>query len=197
MLVNPLSNLFESPYHLLGDHVREGMVVLELGCGMGFFTIPLAHLVGKTGRVIAIDFKPKMMAVLASRSSAAGLSDRIEMRLCDRDRLNIEDLSGTADLALALYMAHENANPGRFFREVWKAMENEGKLLVMEPRGHITQREFEKTIAAAKEAGFIQIESLPDPKRRKAILEKVSAREVLGKLSRTDWKHGYQASHQS
>jgi hypothetical protein len=100
------------------------------------------------------------------------------------------------DLALALYMAYETANPGPFFREVWRALKNEGRLLVMEPRGHITQREFEKTLAAAKEAGFVQNESLPDPKRRKAILEKVSAREVLGKLSRTYWKHGDQASHQ-
>jgi ubiquinone/menaquinone biosynthesis C-methylase UbiE len=195
MLVNPLSNLFESPYKLLGDHVREGMVVLEPGCGMGFFTLPLARLVGETGRVIAIDLQPKLMAVLAARSSAAGLSDRIEMRLGAADRLNIQDLGGTVDLALALYMAYETANPGRFFREVWRALKNEGRLLVMEPRGHITQREFEKTIAAAKEAGFVQNESRPDPKRRKALLQKVSAREVQGELNRTDWKHGDQASH--
>jgi ubiquinone/menaquinone biosynthesis C-methylase UbiE len=115
----------------------------------------LDRLVGETGRVIAIDLQLKLMAVLAARSSATGLSDRIEMRLGAADRLNIEDLNGTVDLALALYMAYETANPGRFFREVWRALKNESRLLVIEPRGHVTQREFEKTLATAKEAGFV------------------------------------------
>jgi len=75
MLINPLRNLFENPHKLFGDLVHEGMIVLEPGCGMGYFTLPLARMVGTSGRVIAIDIQPKMIAVLAKRALSAGLFD--------------------------------------------------------------------------------------------------------------------------
>jgi ubiquinone/menaquinone biosynthesis C-methylase UbiE len=130
-------------------------------------------MVGKSGRVIAIDIQPKMIAVLAKRSLAAGLSDRIEVRLGESDRLKIEDLSGTVDFALALYMVHETASPSVFFREIWAALKNKGNLLVIEPKGHVSLRDFDKTFTAAREAGFIQKDILPDSKRRKALLQKM------------------------
>jgi ubiquinone/menaquinone biosynthesis C-methylase UbiE len=150
------------------------MTVLEPGCGMGYFTLPLARMVGETGRVIAIDIQPEMIAVMAQRSLKAGLFDRIEMRLGESDRLKIEDLGGKVDFAAALHMVHETSNPGGFFREIWKALKNEGRLLVIEPKGHVSLNESDKTIATAKEMGFIQNDNFSDSKRRKVLLQKVT-----------------------
>jgi ubiquinone/menaquinone biosynthesis C-methylase UbiE len=172
MLINPLRNLFENPHKLFGDLVHEGMVVLEPGCGMGYFTLPLARMVGESGRVIAIDIQPKMIAVLAKRALSAGLFDRIEMRLGESDRLKIEDLSGTVDFALAIHMVHETASPNGFFKEIWVALKNMGSLLVIEPKGHVSPKEFDKTLTAAREVGFIKNDIFPDSKRRKALLKK-------------------------
>jgi len=172
MLINPLRNLFENPHKLFGDLVHEGMIVLEPGCGMGYFTLPLARMVGESGRVIAIDIQPKMIAVLAKRALSAGLFDRIEMRLGESDRLKIEDLSGTVDFALAVHMVHETASPSGFFKEIWVALKNKGSLLVIEPKGHVSLKEFDKTLTAAREAGFIKNDIFPDSKRRKALLQK-------------------------
>ena len=58
LLLNPLRKLLENPDRLLGPFVRPGMTVLEPGCAMGFFTLPLARMVGATGRVIAVDIQP-------------------------------------------------------------------------------------------------------------------------------------------
>ena len=44
--------------------MAEGMTVLDVGCGMGFFSIGLAKLVGDKGCVIAADVQPKMLSVL-------------------------------------------------------------------------------------------------------------------------------------
>lgn len=51
----------QDPCRILASHVREGMTVLDVGCGPGFFTIPMAQLVGGTGRVIAADLQDGML----------------------------------------------------------------------------------------------------------------------------------------
>ena len=50
LLLNPLRRLLENPDKMLGQFVQDGMVVLEPGCGMGYFTLPLARMVGPEGR---------------------------------------------------------------------------------------------------------------------------------------------------
>ena len=36
-------------------------MVLESGCGMGYFTLPMAEMIGPLGKVIAADLQPKML----------------------------------------------------------------------------------------------------------------------------------------
>jgi ubiquinone/menaquinone biosynthesis C-methylase UbiE len=179
LLINPLRNLFENPKKLFGNLVHEGMVVLEPGCGMGYFTLPLARLVGGTGRVIAIDIQPKMIAALGKRAQKAGLFERIEVRLGESDRLNIGDLGGTVDLAVAIYMVHETLHPDRLFREIWNSLKNGGRLLVMEPRGHVSLKEVERSIGVAREVGFIQDVDFSDINRRRVLLRKVAKKGKL------------------
>ena len=64
LLASPVRRLFENPAARLAPYVREGMLVLEPGPGMGFFTLELARMVGETGRVVAVDLQEKMLAAL-------------------------------------------------------------------------------------------------------------------------------------
>ena len=74
LLASPLRRwLGQDPAKILSPYVREAMTVLEPGPGMGFFTIPLARLVGPSGRVIAVDLQPKMIESLKRRASKAGV----------------------------------------------------------------------------------------------------------------------------
>src|SRR5712692_2446259 len=94
-LLNPLRRFGQNPTNILSPHVREGMTVLEPGPGMGFFTLELARLVGSSGRVIAVEIQPKMLARLERRAAKAGLLDRLNVRLASPDSLNISDLAGS------------------------------------------------------------------------------------------------------
>jgi len=56
---NPLLPFFRNPYKLLeGAGLKPGQIVLEVGCGPGFFTIPAAKIVGNGGIVYAVDVHP-------------------------------------------------------------------------------------------------------------------------------------------
>jgi hypothetical protein len=54
-LANPIRKLINPPQTILTPYVRERMTVLDVGCGMGFFNIPLAQMVGTNGKVICVD----------------------------------------------------------------------------------------------------------------------------------------------
>ena len=154
VLLNPLRKFFENPKKIFGPFVREGMIVLEPGCGMGYFTLPLARMVGAQGRVVAAEIQDKMLSVLSRRARRAGLLDRLDLRHIKEDGLGVGDLSGKVDFTAAIHVVHEVPDQTVFFKEVWKALKPGGKLLVIEPKGHISQKEFEKTVATATEVGF-------------------------------------------
>jgi len=76
LLASPLRKLTGDPARLLTPFVRAGMMALEPGPAMGFFTLELARLVGPQGRVVAVDVQPKMIAGLRRRAARAGVADR-------------------------------------------------------------------------------------------------------------------------
>jgi ubiquinone/menaquinone biosynthesis C-methylase UbiE len=156
--VNPLRRLLEPPDKILAPLVREGMVVLEPGCGMGFFTLDLARMVGPEGRVVAIDLQEKMLAGLRRRARRAGLLDRIDVRQAQPDRLGVGDLAGRVDVAFALHVVHEVPDGAAFFTEVATALKPEARLLFVEPRGRVSEDDFAASVALAEKAGFRLIE---------------------------------------
>jgi ubiquinone/menaquinone biosynthesis C-methylase UbiE len=153
-LINPFRKLLENPDKILGQFVREGMIVLEPGCGMGFFTIPLARMVGPKGRVVVVEMQQKMLSVLSRRAEKAGLLDRIDLRHITAEGLGVEDLSGEVDFVAAIHMVHEVPNQTALFTQVWEALKPGCKLLVIEPKGHVSPEQFEKTVDHAKKVGF-------------------------------------------
>ncbi|MBW1870038.1 MAG: class I SAM-dependent methyltransferase [Deltaproteobacteria bacterium] len=174
LLLNPLRKLLENPDKMFGQFVRDGMVVLEPGCGMGYFTLPLARMVGPDGRVVAVELQNKMLSVLKRRASKAGLIDIIELRQTEADGLGVEDLSGEVDFAVAIHLVHEIPDQGAFFAQIWQALKPGGKLLFVEPKGHVSLNSFKQTVAVAKQTGF-ERETLPGKAgKRKALLIKPS-----------------------
>lgn len=55
--------------------VAPGMRVLDAGCGPGRLTLPLAHRVGPSGEVVALDVQPRMLARVRQKTEAAGVGN--------------------------------------------------------------------------------------------------------------------------
>jgi ubiquinone/menaquinone biosynthesis C-methylase UbiE len=154
-LLVPVRRLLHSPARVLGPFARPGMVVVEPGCGMGFFTLDLARIVSPGGRVIAVDLQPQMLAGLRRRLARVGLEAAVDVRLAGPDRLGLDDLAGGVDLVVAFYMVHEVRDPAAFFAEVARALKPDGTVLVVEPPLHVSRAAFESSLAGARRAGLV------------------------------------------
>jgi ubiquinone/menaquinone biosynthesis C-methylase UbiE len=154
VLASPVRRLVHDPAKILGPHVRPGMTVLEVGPGMGFFTLELARLVGPDGRVVAVDVQEKMLAGLRRRAERAGIAGLVELRRAAPERLGVDDLAGKVDLVIAFAVVHEMPDAGRFFEEVRPLLAPGGKVLLAEPSGHVSAGAFAETLGTAEAAGL-------------------------------------------
>jgi ubiquinone/menaquinone biosynthesis C-methylase UbiE len=161
MLASPLRRFLYSPKDILKPYIKEGMNVLDVGCGMGFFSLPIARLVGETGRVVCVDLQERMIKGLLRRAKKAGLSDRIDARVSQKNSLMLNDIAGKIDFALAFAVVHEVPDKERLVSEIWNTMKEEGKLLIVEPKAHVSKTNFDSTISIARSVGFEVMNDLP------------------------------------
>ncbi len=171
-LASPLRRLRQDPRTILSPFVNQGMLVLEPGPGMGFFTLELARLVGPRGRVVVVDVQPRMLSALRRRAAKAGVLDRIDARQGSGERMGLDDLEGRVDFVLAFAVVHELPSAERFFAEAAGALAPGGRLLLAEPGSHVPERDFAATLRLAARSGF---DAAPGPAirwSRSAVLTK-------------------------
>ncbi|MBA3003436.1 MAG: class I SAM-dependent methyltransferase, partial [Desulfurivibrio sp.] len=122
---NPLRRIFHKPEEIFSPYLHEGMTAIDLGCGMGYFSIGMAKLIGETGKVIAVDLQQKMLDTLIHRAQKAGVAHRITTLLCDENNIGIHE---EIDFALTFWMAHETPDKSSFLKQVHAVLKKSGKL---------------------------------------------------------------------
>ena len=137
---------------MMAPYVKKGFTVIDIGPGMGYFTIPLLKLVGKDGAVIALDIQEKMLALLKRRAVKAGVAERLVTHLAEPDAFGLEE---KADFILVFWMLHEVPDQLDFFNRLKKIMKNNARVLVVEPKIHVSRAMFVRTMQAAKQSGFL------------------------------------------
>ena len=151
---NPIRSIFQNPHKILSPLVKPGDKVLDVGCGMGYFSLELARLVGEQGKVIAADLQPEMLAGLKKRAARAKLTPRIQPLLCEKDKIGISE---TIDFANAFWMVHEVRQRAAFLQEIYSVLKPGGMLLVVEPRIHVSKNNFLRTVDLGLQIGFADI----------------------------------------
>jgi ubiquinone/menaquinone biosynthesis C-methylase UbiE len=161
-LDNWIRRWIQPPARIVGEYIQTGDTVLDIGCGPGFFTFEMARRVGASGRVYAIDLQPAMLAKVGRK----GFADRIHLHLCSTDRI---DLAVQADFALAYYMIHETPCADDFLEEVYQMVRPGGRLLVVEPKMHVSRKAFDTMCQTGERLGW-KIEGTPAGKGGRSVV---------------------------
>jgi ubiquinone/menaquinone biosynthesis C-methylase UbiE len=159
----------QNPRKILGPYIEEGMTVLDVGCGPGFFTLDLAQMVGKTGRVVAADLQEGMLQKLRDKIHGTEMGQRIVMHKCEEGKIG---LSEKVHFILLFYMIHEIPNKEAFFNELGMILKSGGKVYIAEPPFHVSRKAFEETMSIARIAGFDVVERPKLFLNKTAVLEK-------------------------
>ena len=151
-LDNRIRKILQNPEKILKNRIEEGMIVLDLGCGPGFFSVEMAKMVGKSGEIIAVDLQEGMLSILKNKIQGTEIENRIKLHKCQEDIIGISE---KVDFVLAFYMFHEVPNQKKLLEEIKSILKPNGNILIVEPKlFHVSKQAFEKTIKKAEEIGF-------------------------------------------
>ncbi|HWB00353.1 MAG TPA: class I SAM-dependent methyltransferase, partial [Pirellulales bacterium] len=111
--------------------VAPGDTVCDMGCGNGFYTVPLAQRVGPEGRVYAVDVQPEMLTLLRARLRQEKIGN-VKPILGDLWDPKLPD--GKLDLILLVDVYHEFSHPEQMLRAMRKSLKPTGRLALVEFR---------------------------------------------------------------
>ena len=166
-LDNWVRKLIQNPKKIVGPYIKKGDTVIDIGCGPGFFSIEMAKLVGKNGKVIAVDLQEKMIAHVKKKADKHAMQDRMEFRQCDANAIG---LNRKADFILAYYMVHETPSPLHFMEEARGMLKDGSKMLVVEPKMHVSKSIFAQMLQEAEQAGLKAMDFPPKKGGRSVLL---------------------------
>ena len=109
--------------------VKPGMWVADVGAGEGYYTVRLARVVGKKGRVLAEDIVPDVTDQLSERVQRERL-DNVAVRLGTPDDPRLP--AQTFDRVLLVYMYHEVSSPYAFLWHMREGVKPGGLVVVVE-----------------------------------------------------------------
>jgi len=113
---------------LRGADIRTGQTVLEVGCGPGFFTMPIAEMIGEGGHLIAMDPLSDFVDKVKKKVRDADLKNVEVLR---RDALNTELEAASIDLVLLFGVVPFPTLPlGQLLPEMHRVLKPQGTLAV-------------------------------------------------------------------
>lgn len=116
--------------------VSEGDYGAELGCGQfGHFVFPLARLIGKSGKIYAVDIIKSHLEGIDRQKRLDNLS-QIETVWADLDNWQANKLNaGHLDFVLIANTINQLEKRGEALREAIRLLKRGGKLLIIEWKG--------------------------------------------------------------
>ncbi|MGB9852900.1 MAG: class I SAM-dependent methyltransferase [Candidatus Kapaibacteriota bacterium] len=114
---------------LLRSGLSEGTKIADVGCGTGYFSIPAAKIVGRSGKVFAIDISKEMLEELQNRLNPQEIHN---LEILQSQEYSIPLTDSAVDFVLLSNVLHEPDDRERFFGEVTRVLKTGGRLILID-----------------------------------------------------------------
>ena len=140
--------------------LKPGQSIADIGSGGGYFSLRFAEMVGKEGRIYAIDTKPEFLEYVKNSAKEKGL-DNVIPTLVSGDKLDLPENS--LDFIFMRNVTHHIPNRVEYFKNLKVFLKPDGRIIIIEYKkgkpftfrgifGHNVPREI--VIREMEEAGY-------------------------------------------
>jgi ubiquinone/menaquinone biosynthesis C-methylase UbiE len=157
---------------LKGIGIKKGHVVLDFGCSVGHYTIPVAKVVGEEGKVYAVDKDREALTQLMQIAKSEGLKNIEPMKTQGELKIKLED--EYVDVVLLYDILHYINREERkeLYNDIYRILKIDGLLSIYpkhhkfdEPFWELADTELESLVKEIESANFC----LHDKKFKKLI----------------------------
>lgn len=118
------------PYKTLADlGLQKGDIMADIGCGIGYFSIPAAEIVSESGKVFAIDISAEMIKELEGKLEENNTSN-VKTIITEENDLKVDNDS--ISYAFICNVLHETDDIEVFLKEVMRVVKDIGKIVIVE-----------------------------------------------------------------
>jgi len=155
-------------------NISEGMYVLDIGCGPGRFTIPIAKLVGQKGKVLAVDIQPDMVNKMQEYAFKENINN-IEARVINVGAKENKLDSNYFDFAFMVTVLGEVPIENRIqaLKEIYQSLKSNGILSITEIQTDSDYLSVSIVREITKKAGFHEVNYFSNWKSYTITLKKI------------------------
>lgn len=114
---------------LISLGLHAGDIMADIGCGIGYFSIPATKIVQGSGKVFALDILPEMLQEVETKAKENSIFN-IKTVLTEENNLMLEE--GNITFAFICNVLHETENLGEFLAQVKKIISSKGKIAIID-----------------------------------------------------------------
>lgn len=119
--------VWQNPDEILNAvELKHDLVAADLGCGSGYFTLPLAR---KVKKVYGIDVQREMLNFLEDKLRKYGIRNIVPL-LSKPNEISLEDQG--VDLLMSVNTLHEFGDKNKMIEEIRRVLRRGGKLLIVD-----------------------------------------------------------------
>ena len=155
-LNNYFRKLVHDPEKLFKNYVGEGQTAIDLGCGPGFFALGLATLVGRKGKVFAVDIQKKSFDIITEKIKNTCYDKIVMPILTEGSNIPVKD---KVDFVLTFWMLHEVSAKNDLLKQIKAILKSGSLYLLVEPKIHVSEKTFLEEVALSISCGLEFIDS--------------------------------------
>jgi len=108
--------------------LKSGDVIADIGSGGGYFTLRFAEIVGKEGKVYAVDTDEKLLEFIRKKAKQKGLENIITVSVKDKLKLPEKSL----DYVFMRNVTHHISTRINYFKELKNFLKPSGRVIIIE-----------------------------------------------------------------